>query len=502
MVKVGFDKEKYLKLQSEHILERIQKFGNKLYLEFGGKLFDDFHASRVLPGFAPDSKIKMLLQLKESAEIVIVINASDIEKNKVRGDLGITYDVDVLRLIDAFRAIGLYVGSVVIAQFAGQPTADAFRSRLETLGVQVYLHYPIAGYPSNIPLIVSDDGYGKNQYIETSRPLVVVTAPGPGSGKMAVCLAQLYHEHKRGIKAGYAKFETFPIWNLPLKHPVNLAYEAATADLNDVNMIDPFHLESYGVTTVNYNRDVEVFPVLNAIFQQIAGESPYKSPTDMGVNQIAAAIVDDEAVREASCQEIIRRYLKAAADYKRGAAEIDTLHRLQVLMETMNLRVEDRAVVLPAREYLAKVKERLGTQEGVSAVAIQLDDGTVITGRNSQLMSAAAAAILNAAKHLGNIPDDILLLPPIIIQPILNLKSGPLKMKNCHLGAEEILMALSISAVTNPTAQAAMERLGQLDGCQAHSTSYLTRSDEKICSKLGLDVTCDPEHLSESLFYI
>ena len=397
MQKIGFDNQKYIETQSAHIRERIGQFGGKLYLEFGGKLFDDYHASRVLPGFAPDSKIRMLQNLRDDVEILVTISAGDIEKNKVRGDLGIPYEEDVLRLIDIFRGMELYVGSVVVTQYTGQSAAEAFCKRLTALGIQVYRHYPIQGYPHNIGLIVSDEGYGKNDYVETSHSLVVVTAPGPGSGKMATCLSQLYHEHKRGIQAGYAKFETFPVWNVPLEHPLNVAYEAATADLKDFNIIDSFHLEAYGATTVNYNRDMEMFPVVRRIIQRITGDdSIYRSPTDMGVNQIAAAIVDDEAVREASCQEIIRRYLKAAADYKRGAAEIDTLHRLQVLMETMNLRVEDRAVVLPAREYLAKVKERLGTQEGVSAVAIQLDDGTVITGRNSQLMSAPAAAILNA----------------------------------------------------------------------------------------------------------
>jgi len=502
IMKKGFDHEIYIERQSKYILERVKGW-DKLYLEFGGKLMYDLHAKRCLPGYRENAKLELLQSLGDQAEILICVYAGDIQHNKRRGDLGNTYEAEVLKLIDDLRALGLTVNSVVITRYEGQPAARIFANKLESRGITTYTHAPIPGYPSEVDTIVSDQGYGANPYIRTEKPIVVVTAPGPGSGKLATCLGQLYHEHQLGNRAGYAKFETFPVWNVPLKHPLNVAYEAATADLKDFNIIDSFHLDAYGVTTVNYNRDMEMFPVVRRIIQRITGDdSIYRSPTDMGVNHIAAAIVDDEAVREASCQEIIRRYLKAAADYKRGAAEIDTLHRLQVLMETMNLRVEDRAVVLPAREYLAKVKERLGTQEGVSAVAIQLDDGTVITGRNSQLMSAAAAAILNAAKHLGNIPDDILLLPPIIIQPILNLKSGPLKMKNCHLGAEEILMALSISAVTNPTAQAAMERLGQLDGCQAHSTSYLTRSDEKICSKLGLDVTCDPEHLSESLFYI
>ena len=493
MVKVGFDKEKYLKLQSVHILERIQKFGNKLYLEFGGKLFDDFHASRVLPGFAPDSKIKMLLQLKESAEIVIVINASDIEKNKVRGDLGITYDVDVLRLIDAFRAIGLYVGSVVIAQFAGQPTADAFRSRLETLGVQVYLHYPIAGYPSNIPLIVSDDGYGKNQYIETSRPLVVVTAPGPGSGKMAVCLSQLYHEHKRGIKAGYAKFETFPIWNLPLKHPVNLAYEAATADLNDVNMIDPFHLESYGVTTVNYNRDVEVFPVLNAIFQQIAGESPYKSPTDMGVNMAGMCITDDEAVVQASRQEIIRRYYQTLASHRMGMASEESVYKLDLLMKQAEVSTKDRPVAQAAIDRSAAT--------GMPSTAIELPNGKIITGKTTDLLGASSAVLLNALKELGGISHNIHLISPIIIEPIQHLKVDHLGNHNPRLHSDETLIALSISAATNPTAELAMQQLDKLRGCEAHSSVILSQVDVAVFKKLGMNLTYEPQYQTKKLYH-
>ncbi len=493
MAKIGFDNKKYLKLQSEHILERIQKSDNKLYLEFGGKLFDDFHASRVLPGFAPDSKIKMLLQLKESAEIVIVINASDIEKNKVRGDLGITYDVDVLRLIDAFRAIGLYVGSVVIAQFAGQPAADAFRSRLEALGVKVYLHYPIAGYPSNIPLIVSDDGYGKNQYIETSRPLVVVTAPGPGSGKMAVCLSQLYHEHKRGIKAGYSKFETFPIWNLPLKHPVNLAYEAATADLNDVNMIDPFHLEAYGVTTVNYNRDVEVFPVLNAIFQQIAGESPYKSPTDMGVNMAGMCITDDEAVEQASRQEIIRRYYQTLASHRMGMASEESVYKLDLLMKQAGVSTKDRPVAQAAIDRSAVT--------GMPSAAIELSDGKIITGKTTDLLGASSAVLLNALKELGGINHNIHLISPIIIEPIQHLKVDHLGNHNPRLHSDETLIALSISAATNPTAELAMQQLDKLRGCEAHSSVILSQVDVAVFKKLGMNLTYEPQYQTKKLYH-
>ena len=414
MQKAGFDNEKYLTLQSEKIQERIRNFGGKLYLEFGGKLFDDFHASRVLPGFQPDSKIRMLNTMKDDAEIVIVINASDIEKNKVRGDLGITYDMDVLRLIDAFRDYGLYVGSVVLTQFAEQPAAIAYQKKLETLGVKVYRHYPIPGYPANIQFIVSDDGYGKNEYIETTRSLVVVTAPGPGSGKMATCLSQLYHEYKRGVKAGYAKYETFPIWNLPLKHPVNLAYEAATADLNDVNMIDPFHLEAYGEQTVNYNRDVEVFPVLNAMFEKIMGESPYKSPTDMGVNMAGNAIVDNETVEKASRQEILRRYYAALCDRRKGNAGDGPVHKIELLMEKAGISVGNRPVVAAAN-----IRDE---ETGGPAAAMQMEDGTIITGKTSPLLGASSAMILDALKYLAGIDDSIKLISPSVIEPIMELK--------------------------------------------------------------------------------
>lgn len=490
---IGFDNEKYLKMQSEHIQQRIAQFDNKLYLEFGGKLFDDYHASRVLPGFAPDSKIKMLMQLKDQAEIVIVINASDIEKNKVRGDLGITYDLDVLRLIDAFRSIGLYVGSVVIAQYSGQPAADAFKKRLLNLGIKVYMHYPIAGYPSNIPLIVSDDGYGKNEYIETQRPLVVITAPGPGSGKMATCLSQLYHEYKRGIKAGYAKFETFPIWNIPLKHPVNLAYEAATADLNDVNMIDPFHLEAYGVTTVNYNRDVEIFPVLNAIFNKIAGKSPYQSPTDMGVNMAGNCIIDDEACCKASRQEIIRRYYQARCDVRKGRFDAEAVYKIELLMNQANCQPSDRLVVEPALSLAEKT--------GMPAAAIQLPDGSIVTGKTSDLLGASSAALLNALKKLGNINHEIHLISPIVIEPIQKLKTEHLGNHNPRLHTDEILIALSISAATNPLVEHALKQLTKLKGCEAHSSVMLSQVDESTFRKLGVNLTCEPNYQTKKLFH-
>ena len=493
-MKIGFDNDLYLKMQSSHILERINQFDNKLYLELGGKLFDDYHASRVLPGFQPDSKVRMLLQLKDQAEIVIVINAADIEKSKVRGDLGITYDADVFRLIDAFRGIGLYVGSVVIAQYSGQAAAEAFKNRLQLLGVPVYLHYPIAGYPANIPLIVSDEGYGKNEYIETTRPLVIVTAPGPGSGKMATCLSQLYHEHKRGIKAGYAKFETFPIWNLPLKHPVNLAYEAATADLNDVNMIDPFHLEAYGTTAVNYNRDVEIFPVLNATFECIFGESPYKSPTDMGVNMAGKCIVDDEACKEASCQEIIRRYYNALCDQRQeGALTGDEVYKVELLMNKAGVSPEDRPVIAPA---LKRAEET-----GLPAAAIQLPDGRIVTGKTSPLLGASSAALLNALKALGGIQKDIHLISPIIIEPIQKLKTTHLGSVNPRLHTDEILLALSICAATNPTAELAMQQLPKLRGSEVHSTVILSHVDEDTFRRLGVNLTCEPQYQSKKLYH-
>ena len=493
MTRQGFDNEKYLQLQSQHIKERINKFGGKLYLEFGGKLFDDFHASRVLPGFAPDSKIKMLEQLKDQAEVVIVINAADIEKNKIRGDLGITYDLDVLRLIDAFRNIDLYVGSVVMTRYTGQPAADAFCKRLESLGIKVYRHYPIEGYPSDIEKIVSDDGFGKNEYIETSRSLVVLTAPGPGSGKMATCLSQLYHEHKRGVSAGYAKFETFPIWNLPLKHPVNLAYEAATADLNDVNMIDPFHLEAYGETTVNYNRDVEIFPVLAATFDQIYGECPYKSPTDMGVNMAGNCIFDDDACCEASRQEIIRRYYAELCAVKKGLGSKETVTKLKLIMKQTGITVDERPVI-------AKALKR-AEETGGPAVAIEIGDNDIVTGKTSLLMGASAAAMLNALKKLAGIEEDALLISPEVIEPVQELKVKYMGNHNPRLHVDEALIALSVSAATDPRAKLAIEQIPKLRGMQAHATVILTSGDESMFKKFGVNLTCEPQYQTKKLYH-
>ena len=492
-MKNGFDNDKYLKMQSEHIKERIAQFGGKLYLEFGGKLFDDFHASRVLPGFAPDSKVKMLLQLKEQAEIVIAVNAGDLEKNKIRGDLGITYDLEVLRLIDAFRSIGLYVGSVVITQDQGQAAADAFKKRLEALGVPVFLHYPIAGYPTNIPFIVSDEGFGRNEYIVTSRPLVVVTAPGPGSGKMATCLSQLYHEHRRGIKAGYAKFETFPIWNLPLNHPVNLAYEAATADLQDVNMIDPYHLEAYGVTAVNYNRDVEVFPVLRAMFERILGESPYQSPTDMGVNMAGNCIFDDEAVSDGSRREIVRRYYQAMCDLRTGRGEETAVSKIELLMNKAEITVDINPTV--------EASLRKAEETGMPAVAIELPDGRVITGKTSSLLGASSAALLNALKELAGLDDSLHLIAPEVIEPIQHLKVEHLGNHNPRLHTDETLIALSISAVTDPNAEQAMEPLAELSGCEAHSTVILSQVDTDVFRKLGVNMSCESRYQTKKLYH-
>ena len=485
-MKIGFDNQKYLKLQSERILERVAHFGGKLYLEFGGKLFDDYHASRVLPGFQPDSKMKVLLQLKEQAEIVIAINAAHIEMNKRRGDLGITYDLDVMRLIDTFRSIGLYVGSVVITQYAGQQAAEAFQRKLEALGVKVYRHYPIADYPSNINLIVSNEGYGRNEYIETSRPIVIVTAPGPGSGKMATCLSQLYQEHKRGVNAGYAKYETFPIWNLPLKHPVNLAYEAATADLADVNMIDPFHLEAYGETTVNYNRDIEIFPVLETIFRSIFGECPYKSPTDMGVNMAGNCIIDDEACKEASRQEIIRRYYNCLCDLKRGNSTPAVLYKLELLMKQAGITVADRKVIAAAMNREEAT--------GAPAAAIELPDGTLVTGKTSDLLGASAACLLNALKILAGIDHEIHLVSPDAIHPIQTLKINYLGSQNPRLHTDEILIALSISAATSPDAARALNAVPLLKGCEVHSSVLLSSVDEGIFKKLGMHLTCEPKN--------
>ena len=486
MGKIAFDNDKYLQTQSQHIRQRIAQFGGKLYLEFGGKLYDDNHAARVLPGFQPDSKLRMLLQLKEQVEMVIAINAADIEKNKVRGDLGITYDRDVIRLIDIFRGFGLYVSSVVLTRFNDQPAAKAFQSRLEGLGVKVYHHYAIEGYPSNIAHIVSDEGYGKNEYIETTRELVVVTAPGPGSGKLATCMSQLYHEHKRGLKSGYAKFETFPVWNLPLNHPVNLAYEAATADLSDVNMIDPFHLEAYGETTVNYNRDVEAFPVLVTMFERILGECPYKSPTDMGVNMVGNCIVDDEVTRAASRQEIIRRYYTALCDQKQGKAEHSQILKLELLMKKADVTEDARRVVKPALER--------AEQTGKPAAAMELPDGRIVTGKTSSLLGASAALLLNALKTLAGIDDDLHLIAPEVIDPIQHLKVDHLGNRNPRLHTDEVLIALSICAATDPRAEQAMEQLDKLRGCEVHSSVILSPVDEKVFKRLGVNLTCHPRY--------
>ncbi len=494
MKKIGFDNAEYIRRQSEEISKRMELFGGKLYMEFGGKLFDDYHASRVLPGFAPDSKVQMLKKLADVAEIVMVINASDIEKSKQRSDLGITYDADVLRLIDAFRGIGLYVGSVVISQYAAQPAAAAFKAKLESLQVPVYLHYSIEGYPLQISHIVSEEGFGRNEYIETTRPLVVITAPGPGSGKMATCLSQLYHEHKRGIAAGYAKFETFPIWNLPLKHPVNLAYEAATADLNDVNMVDPYHLEAYGITTVNYNRDVEVFPVLNAIFQQIRGSSPYQSPTDMGVNMAGYAICDDAVCCEASKQEIVRRYYTALCDLKKGTTNANTVGKLELLMKQAGVTKEERLVVNAA---LA----RSSSSDEQPAMAIALPDGKIVTGKTSELLGASAAALLNAIKALCQLEKSVHLIPPAVIEPIQQMKTGILGNRNPRLHSDEVLIALAISAATNPDAAKAMACLKDLRDCEAHATVMLSPVDLDTYRKLGIRLTCEPKYQTKQLFH-
>ncbi len=491
-MKIGFDNDKYLKMQSEHIRERIGKFGNKLYLEFGGKLFDDYHASRVLPGFEPDSKLRMLMQLSDQAEIVIVVSAADIDKNKVRGDLGISYGMDVLRLRKEFTDRGLYVSSVCITQYTGQESADAFRKYLEKMSIKVYMHYVIPGYPSNTSLIVSDEGYGKNDYIETTRPLVVVTAPGPGSGKMATCLSQVYHEYKRGIAAGYAKFETFPIWNIPLKHPINLAYEAATADLNDVNMIDPFHLEAYGVTTVNYNRDVEIFPVLQVMFEKIIGECPYKSPTDMGVNMVGNCIVDDEVCCEASRQEIIRRYYKSMDALAYGTGKEEEAFKLELLLKQAHAVPEDRKVV-PAALALEE-------KTGAPAAAMELPDGTIVTGKTTDLLGCSSALLLNALKVLGGVPHEHKIISPDALRPIQTLKTEYLGSHNPRLHTDETLIALSISAADSEEAKIALKQIPLLKGCQAHISVLLSDVDVQGFRKLGIELTCEPKFEKEPRF--
>ena len=492
-MKIGFDNNKYLTMQSAHIRERIAQFDNKLYLEFGGKLFDDYHASRVLPGFQPDSKLQMLLQLKDQAEIVVVISAEDIVNNKVRGDYGITYDMDVLRLIDAFQGMGLFVGSVCVTMYTAHPDVENFEAKLNSLGIRTFRHYKIAGYPNDVAHIVSDDGYGKNDYIETQRPLVVITAPGPGSGKMAVCLSQLYHEYKRGVKAGYAKFETFPIWNLPLKHPVNLAYEAATADLNDVNMIDPFHLEAYGETTVNYNRDIEIFPVVNAMFELIAGKSPYRSPTDMGVNMAGNCIIDDEVCRQASRMEILRRYYTAQVDVARGIADACQLRKLELVMQQADVTPD----LCPA---VAAAKQK-AEETGAPAGAMVLPDGRVVTGKTSSLLGASAALLLNALKAMAGIRSDMNLISNQVIEPISALKIQSLGHHNPRLHSDEVLIALAISALTNPLADMARAQLGTLRGCDAHFSVIISEEDIKLYKRLGIHVSCEPKYESKRLYH-
>jgi len=491
--KTGFSNQKYLTMQSEQIKARIAQFGGKLYLEFGGKLFDDFHASRVLPGFEPDSKIRMLQQLKNDAEIVITINAEDIQSSKRRGDLGITYDNDVLRLIDTFREMDLYVGSVVLTRFNEQPSANAFLKLLNKRGIKCYRHYTIEGYPSDVQHIVSEQGLGKNEYIETTHSLIVITAPGPGSGKMATCLSQLYHDYKRGIKAGYAKFETFPVWNLPINHPVNLAYEAATADLNDVNMIDPLHFDAYGEVAVNYNRDVEIFPVLNTIFEKIQGSSPYKSPTDMGVNMAGNCIFDDEACREASKREIVRRFYQASADAFRGKGSEAQVEKIKLLM--------NQAGVTP--EYSPAVSVALKKEEdtGAPAAAMVLPDGRIVTGKTSETLGAASALLLNALKSLGNIEKETHLISAHVLEPICNLKTEYLKNKNPRLHTDEVLLALTISALTSDVARAAKEQLKKLRGSDAHFTVILSEEDEKILRKLGINVSYEPKYENGRLYH-
>ena len=491
-MKIGFDNQKYLKMQSEHIKERIDKFGDKLYLEFGGKLFDDYHAARVLPGFEPNAKLKMLMQLSSQAELIIVISAKDIEKHKIRSDIGITYDLDVLRLIQSFRSKELYVGSVVITHYEAQKSADKFKAKLESLGIKVYRHYIIDGYPSNVELILSEEGYGKNDYIKTERPLVIVTAPGPGSGKMATCLSQLYHEHKRGIKAGYAKFETFPIWNLALKHPVNIAYEAATADLNDVNMIDPFHLEAYNITAVNYNRDVEIFPVLTSIFEGIFGECPYKSPTDMGVNMAGNCIFDDEVCKEASLQEVIRRYYSSLNRLVKEECRPEELYKIELLMKQAKISTEARKVVSAA---LLKAE----TSEGPAA-AMELADGRLITGKTSDLLGASAALILNATKALAGIDKEVHLISPTVIEPVQTLKTRYLGSTNPRLHTDEILIALSMSAALNERARLALDQLPKLRGCQVHTSVMLSDVDIKVFKKLGIQLTSEPRYEYKRLY--
>lgn len=506
-MKLGFDHDKYLREQSKYILERVDNF-DKLYIEFGGKLIGDLHAKRVLPGFDENAKIKVLSEIKDKLEVIICVYAGDIEKNKLRGDLGITYDMDVMRLIDDLRGYNLDINSVVITRYESQPAATIFINKLERRGIKVYKHAPTKGYPTDIDTIVSDEGFGANPYIETTKPIVVVTAPGPNSGKLGTCLSQLYHENKRGKTAGYSKYETFPVWNLPLKHPVNIAYEAATVDLKDVNMIDSFHLEKYGVTTVNYNRDLELFPVLKKIIEKITNkESMFQSPTDMGVNRLAFGITDDDVVKKASKEEIIRRYFKTLCDYKKGNLEGDAVSRIKMIMEELGLKGEDRLVVNHARKYCDELVKRCKKFDNTlidsthkAAVAMELENGKVITGKFSKIMNGSAAVILNAIKELAEIQDDIHLISPLVLEPIINLKKNTLKTRNICLNASEVLMALSISAVTNPVAQFAMTKLDLLKGSQAHSTVIISKDDERVFRKLGVDITCDAQYQSSNLY--
>lgn len=498
-MKIGFDHNKYLEEQSKYILERVNNF-DKLYIEFGGKLIGDLHAKRVLPGFDENAKIKVLSHIKEKVEVVICVYAGDIERNKVRGDLGITYDMEVMRLIDDLKGYDLDVNSVVITRYEDQPAATIFINKLERRGVKVYRHRTTKGYPTDVETIVSDDGFGANPYIETTKPIVVMTAPGPNSGKLGTCLSQLYHENKMGRSAGYSKYETFPVWNLPLKHPVNIAYEAATVDLKDVNMIDSFHLEKYGETTVNYNRDIELFPVLKKIIEKITGqESMFQSPTDMGVNRVGFGIIDDDIVKDAAIQEIIRRYFKTLCEYKKGSLDKESVSRIKLIMEELGLKPEDRKVVNIARDYIKKNCDILDVSN-CQAVALELEDGAMITGKFSELMNGSAAVILNAIKYLAEIQDDIHLISPVVLEPIINLKKNVLQSRKISLNAEEVMMALSISAVTNPVAQYAMKKISNLNGCQAHSTVILSKSDEQVFRKLGIDITCDSEYQSTNLY--
>lgn len=500
-MKVGFDHKRYIEEQSKYILERVNDF-DKLYLEFGGKLIGDFHAKRVLPGFDEDAKIKLLYKIREKVEIVICVYAGDIERNKIRGDYGITYDMDVLRQIDDLREYDLLVNSVVITRYDEQPSVTAFINRLERRGIKVYKHRATKGYPTDVETIVSDEGYGENPYIETTKPIVVVAAPGAASGKLATCLSQMYHDNKRGKTSGYSKFETFPVWNVPLKHPLNIAYEAATADLKDVNMIDPFHFDAYDELAINYNRDIETFPVLKRIIEKITNKpSVYKSPTDMGVNRVGFGIIDDKIVSEAANQEIVRRYFKTACEYKKGQTEKDTFERVKLLMQQLNLKEDYRKVVPVAREYSQVLKEKYGSSESCSVVSLELKSGEMLTGRRSKVMDATAAVVLNAIKHLANISDDIHLISPVVLEPIKHLKRQTLKSRTCALSCEEILIALSISAATNPTAQVAMDKLTELRDCRAHSTRILSISNEETFRKLGIDLTSDAEYATDSLFY-